>query len=98
MIVEYNCSLQFVVVSTKLYIFFLASRKLTHLNAEEDSIWLYDVLDTIGVNGYYKEQHRHRGIMCEILESFQNDVSTYYMGSSIEGTTTPGTTYILEER
>lgn len=59
-------------------------------NEEDNSIWLFDVLNTIGINDEYRIVRRNQGIICEILESFEYRITTLNMGSTIEGTDSPG--------
>lgn len=65
-------------------------------SAEEfDSIWLFNILNMIGVNEEYRKTCQQDGIMKEILDSFERKNSFYFMGSSVEGTIVPGKTFFL---
>lgn len=61
-----------------------------HSDDENNSIWLFDVLDTIGVNAVYRKTREQTGIINEILQTFQTSFTVYNVGSTIEGTATPG--------
>lgn len=71
-----------------------ASTNALYLDEVDDGIWLFDVLNTIGVNDEYRQASQQQGIIGEILENCPCYATWYNMGSTIEGTATPGTTYI----
>lgn len=64
-------------------------------NEENDSIWLYDVLDNIGANEEFRKTCRCTHISAEIMATFVNDNSFYCFGSSCEGAFTPGIIYFI---
>lgn len=55
---------------------------------EEDSIWLFDVLESIGVNDEFRKAWQQIGITCEILETFKSLITSNNYGSSREATVT----------
>ncbi|CAG2190829.1 unnamed protein product [Mytilus edulis] len=57
---------------------------------ENDSIWLFDVLDIIGANDEFRMSCQRANIIHEILMTFQNPTSMYLFGSGCEGSFTPG--------
>ncbi|XP_063438206.1 uncharacterized protein LOC134719157 isoform X2 [Mytilus trossulus] len=59
-------------------------------NEENDSLWLYDVLDYIGANEEFRKTCRCTYISAEIMATFDNVNSFYYFGSLCEGAFTPG--------
>ncbi|XP_052083858.1 uncharacterized protein LOC127721212 isoform X2 [Mytilus californianus] len=67
-----------------------ASPKTMYSDEVDNGIWLFDVLNTIGVNEVYRKVRQQQGIIGEILESFQEPITTLNMGSTFEGTDSPG--------
>lgn len=61
-----------------------------NLDEEENSIWWFDVLNTIGADDVYRKARKQAGITGEILESFLYPLTCFNMGSTIEGTAIPG--------
>ncbi|XP_052083852.1 uncharacterized protein LOC127721209 [Mytilus californianus] len=57
---------------------------------ENDSRWLFDVLDIIGANDEFRKSCQRAHIMQEIFMTFQNQNSMYLFGSACEGSITPG--------
>ncbi|CAC5364796.1 unnamed protein product [Mytilus coruscus] len=57
---------------------------------ENDSRWLFDVLDIIGANDEFRKSCQQAHIMQEIFMTFQNQTSMYSFGSACEGSITPG--------
>ncbi|CAG2243544.1 unnamed protein product [Mytilus edulis] len=55
---------------------------------QENSIWLFDVLESIGVNDEYRRAWQHTGITCEILRSVEALITSSNYGSSCEATVT----------
>ncbi|CAC5364798.1 unnamed protein product [Mytilus coruscus] len=63
-----------------------------HSDDVNDGIWLFDILNTIGMNDVYRKVRQQQGIMCEILECFQDPITTLNIGSTFEGTDSPDET------
>lgn len=55
---------------------------------EKYSIWLFDVLENIGVNDEYRRTCQQAGITSEILLSFKALITSKFYGSSCEATVT----------
>lgn len=45
---------------------------------ENDSVWLFDVREIIGVNDFFRKTCQRTCIMKDILDTFQNEVTIYY--------------------
>ncbi|VDI54848.1 Hypothetical predicted protein [Mytilus galloprovincialis] len=56
---------------------------------EDDSVWLFEILDSIGANDDYRKTVKRVSITQEILETFGGCLTCYYMGSTFEGAVTP---------
>ncbi|VDI69335.1 Hypothetical predicted protein [Mytilus galloprovincialis] len=65
-------------------------RQVVYRETENDSIWLFEVLDNIGVNDGYRKICREEAIIQEIINTFSSDVSVWNVGSYCEGTFIPG--------
>ncbi|CAC5399318.1 unnamed protein product [Mytilus coruscus] len=61
----------------------------TSLEKQNDSTWLFKVLDTIGVNDGYRKICREEAIIQEIISTFTMDISLWHVGSYSEGTFIP---------
>lgn len=59
-------------------------------NAEDDSIWLFGVLECIGVNYNLRKTCERVCITVEILQTFANWVTRYDFGSASKGTFVQG--------
>lgn len=57
---------------------------------ENDSIWLFDVLEIIGVNDFFRKTCQRACIMKDILDTFQNEVTIYYFRNKCERAITSG--------
>lgn len=59
---------------------------------ENDSIWLFEILDSIGVSDKHRKACQRESITFEIIQTFNNSepISIYNFGSWSEGTVTPG--------
>lgn len=79
---------------TKLFLYFRLNKKM-FTNEENDSLWLYDVLDYIGANEEFRNTCRCTYISAEIMATFDYVNSIYYFGSSCEGAITPGIIYFI---
>lgn len=77
--------------------FIETSRKM-FTDDETDSIWLYDVLDIIGVNEEYRKTAQRVYVCSEILQTFLYPRSTYFVGSRAEGVFTSGQFLCYYER
>ncbi|XP_071139104.1 uncharacterized protein [Mytilus edulis] len=56
---------------------------------EDDSVWLFEILDSIGANDDYRKTIQRESIKQEILETFGGYLTCYYMGGTFEGAVTP---------
>lgn len=59
---------------------------------EKESMWLFGVLDFIGVNNEYRMKSQKACIMYEILLTYDQQRSIYVFGSRSEGIFSPGDT------
>ncbi|XP_052083848.1 uncharacterized protein LOC127721204 [Mytilus californianus] len=59
---------------------------------ENDSIWLFEVLDIIGANDYYRKTCQRSYITQEIIKNFLDapEFSNYIVGGIFEASNTPG--------
>lgn len=73
-----------------LKIDFIETSSKMFTDDENDSLWLYDVLDIIGVNEEFRKISQRTYILGEIIQTFQSPNSTYYVGSRSEGIFTSG--------
>lgn len=84
----------------ELFLYLLAADGDVCSFEEEDSIWLYDILETIGFNEEFRQICKRSSIMNEILftygaeKSEKSNKSNYTFGSMSEATYPPGECYL----
>lgn len=72
----------------KQLLFTLENKQKMYSEEEEDSNWLFDVLESIGVNDEYRSTCQHAGITSEILLSVKALFTSNLYGRSCGATVT----------